>query len=81
MKFFKKYEDKIQHFIVSAILVMVISFFKGIAIGVCAALLIGLLKEFIYDYSLKLGCCDKYDVYANTIGVIFGVIILKLIGV
>jgi len=81
MNLFKRYKDKIKHFAVSAILVVAISLFKGIALGVCATLLIGLLKEFVYDYSLKLGCCDKYDIYANIIGVVFGVMVLKLIGV
>ena len=73
-------KDKIKHFIISAVLLVTITFFKGLLIGIIATLLIGLLKEFIYDYTLKLGVADKNDMYANVLGLLFGVLVLNMIG-
>ena len=74
-------KDKIKHILVSCGLVISISIFKGVIIGLVATFLIGLLKEIVFDYFLKQGTYDKYDMYANIFGITCGLIILKISGV
>ena len=69
-------QDKIKHFIGSAGMTVVFGIFVNILVAAGIALAIGIAKELVHDYLLKKGNCEWGDMYANTAGVIAGMIIL-----
>jgi hypothetical protein len=70
--------DKQLHFSVSALLLMYIAQFLPLLYATTIALLIGGAKEYIWDYKMKKGTPDWYDMFANTLGVIASQIVIVL---
>lgn len=71
----KKYRDKIEHFIVSAGLVIIGAYLKNIAFGVAIALVFGVLKE-AWDATKPNNKWDWWDIGADLCGIILGVWLL-----
>ena len=76
-------KDKQYHFIGSAILAIVFYILtQSIVVAIIIAIGIGAVKELYHDLYLNRGTPDWYDMLANSLGVIFGimlVVIFKLI--
>ena len=72
--------DKIKHIGVSALIVVVLAPFTGIAGATLISLLIGGIKELVWDKWMKRGCCDAEDLIADVAGAILGVGICAFIG-
>ena len=80
-------KDKIKHFILSFLMVVLISLplyyytqnIQVIGIGMIVSLTVGVIKEFIYDYWLGKGQLSIYDLAYNFIGVYFGAIATAII--
>ena len=72
-------QDKILHFIGSAGMTIFLGFFIKIWVAAAIALGIGILKELIHDHLLKRGNCEWGDIYADTAGVLTGVVFLLLL--
>lgn len=74
-KFFDYFKiDGCKHIIISAILVIVLKLFMSNLAAVTIVLLIGVVKEFIYDKYLGKGYCEKKDIIADIVGIIIGVL-------
>jgi VanZ family protein len=74
---FMKQKDKQQHFIGSAILAIVFYTLTQSIIGaIVISLGIGAVKELYHDFYLNRGTPDWYDMLANSLGVIFGIILV-----
>ena len=78
-----KQKDKQYHFLGSAILAIVFYTLTQSIIGaIVIAIGIGAVKELYHDLYLNRGTPDWYDMLANSLGIIFGimlVVIFKLI--
>ena len=70
--------DKLLHFLVSALILMYLAQFLPPIYATIIALLIGGAKEYIWDYKMKKGTPEWYDMFANTLGVIASLIIIGL---
>lgn len=72
-------KDKLWHIGVSIILVlMMFVFTQSILWGACITLLIGLVKEFVWDKWMNKGFFSWLDISANMIGITTAFIILLL---
>ena len=60
--------DKILHFAVGALISLGVTAVAGPVAGVCAALLIGCAKEWIWDAWMKRGDFDGLDALATVLG-------------
>ncbi|MFB9886421.1 hypothetical protein [Balneatrix alpica] len=67
-------EDKVQHFMYSFFLVVIISYFSSLLLGVLFSMLVGLAKE-IYDHYFGSGFCYK-DMWANVCGICLAMVVL-----
>lgn len=70
--------DKILHITCSGILVIITSLVVSVFYAVCFSLIIGLLKEVVWDKMLNRGTPDVRDVVANIVGIGLALIILSL---
>ena len=70
MKQFNIPHDKALHFLISALMLMYLAEFFSLMYATLIALVIGGAKEYIWDYKMKKGTSDWYDMFANTLGVI-----------
>ena len=74
-----KQKDKQYHFLGSAILAIVFYALTQSIIGaIVIAIGIGAVKELYHDLYLNRGTPDIYDMLANSIGVIFGIILVLI---
>ena len=71
--------DKILHFAVGALISLGVTAVAGAVAGVCAALLIGCAKEWIWDAWLKRGTFDGLDALATTLGGIVAAAVFTLL--
>ena len=72
-----KLEDKQYHFLGSAILAIVFYMLTQSIIGaIVISLGIGAVKELYHDFYLNRGTPDWYDMLANSLGVIFSIILV-----
>ena len=72
-----KQKDKQYHFIGSAILAIVFYVLSQSMLGaIVIAIGIGAVKELYHDLYLNKGTPDWYDMLANSLGVIFGIILV-----
>ena len=71
-----KQKDKQYHFIVGAILTIVFYILTQSILGaIVISLGIGTVKELYHGLYLNRGAPDWYDMLANSLGVIFGIIL------
>lgn len=61
--------DKLLHFLISALLTFVLNCFLPISWAVGTAIVIGVLKEVVWDKLLKKGTFELEDMFANMIGI------------
>lgn len=72
-------QDKIAHFIVGALISAAVSMLLGSVAGVCAALLIGAAKEWIWDAWLGKGQFEAADLWATVAGgLVSGIVVGEL---
>ena len=72
-------KDKQYHFVGSAILAIVFYMLTQSILGtIVMAIGVGAVKELFYDLYLNRGTPDIYDMLANSIGVIFGIILVLI---
>ena len=64
--------DKVKHFIVSAGIVIVVSFFLPIVYGVVLAVIAGIAKE-IHDSRV-----DVFDLLSDILGIIMGLAVCSI---
>ena len=66
--------DKMLHFTVSLLVtVMIFLLTSHLCLSVLITLLIGVLKELIWDGLMKKGTTDSRDMLANIVGIVVGV--------
>lgn len=68
--------DKLLHFIVSAIMVIVAQFVMPLIYAALLALLVGVVKELVYDKMLNRGKCSLADVIADIAGIVFACLLV-----
>lgn len=76
--------DKVKHFLGGALIALIVGLafsrdldvISASLVGLAAAILIGVLKEAVWDNWLKKGTDDKYDMYATALGGVFGALVL-----
>ena len=80
-KKFLKQKDKQYHLIVSAgmVLTMVLLFRVEPIASAFIVLLLGILKELVYDKYYGRGVEDIDDVYANALGVLVGIVLSYIV--
>lgn len=66
--------DDCKHIIVSVILVSILKLFIPIIAAAIVVLVIGVVKELVWDKHLGKGTCELKDLYTNIIGIIIGVL-------
>jgi len=71
-------KDKIEHFLVTMIITIIIGYLSFFIYGMIIALLFSLIKE-IYDYKIKKEEIEFFDLLADVMGILFGVFILFII--
>ena len=70
-------QDKLQHALCSMTLLLALLYITGgLLPAVSIAIGIGATKELFYDLYLNKGTPDWYDMLANSLGVIFGTILV-----
>ena len=72
-------QDKRLHMAASALWVVILAPFLGIAVGTLISVIIGGCKELIWDLWLKRGCCDAEDMIADIIGALGGALLCFLV--
>ena len=76
--------DLVQHFIGGALIAAMVALafsrdldvLTSALVGLTVAVLVGVLKEAVWDNWLKKGTDDKYDVIATALGGAFGALVL-----
>jgi len=76
--------DKTKHFLGGVVIAAVLGYIVGIwqdpvsaaLSGLAAAVLIGVLKEAVWDTWLGRGVSDKYDLFATMGGGVFGALVV-----
>lgn len=67
--------DKLLHFSFSAVIVFSIGILFGIIPGIVAGIAAGFLKE-AYDKFIKKSIWDWKDIYADSVGILYAILIL-----
>ena len=62
--------DKLTHNLINYIIVFTLSVLTNYWIGLTTAIVVSLIKEFIWDKWLKKGCFEIMDLISNTLGII-----------
>ena len=71
--------DKKQHIIASLCEVLIVGSFLGMVAGVVISLIVGALKEVVWDWMMKRGTPDWMDFAADVVGAILGALALCVI--
>jgi hypothetical protein len=71
-------QDKLRHMASSGLIVVLLAYFTGIAGATLISLLIGGIKEVVWDKWMKRGCCDPEDLIADVVGALIGAGIMTL---
>lgn len=74
-------QDKRLHMAASALWVMVLAPFLGIAAGTLISLVVGGIKELVWDLWLKRGCCDPEDMISDVVGALIGAGIMFIVSI
>lgn len=64
--------DGCKHFIVSSIIAFTLNLFFSSIISILITVLIGIMKEVIYDKFMKKGTYSNKDILMNVIGSVIG---------
>ena len=64
--------DKLLHNLINYIIVFTLGVLTKYWIGLVAALVLSLIKEFVWDKWLKKGCFEVMDLVSNGLGIIEG---------
>lgn len=64
--------DKYLHFVISLLIVFVLTAICGWIVGVSITLLIGIFKEVVVDLLIRKQKFDNYDIAADIVGTIIG---------
>lgn len=64
--------DGLLHIICSNLIVVLLNLLLPLWVAVIIAIVIGLVKEFVYDKALNNGTCDNKDLIADAIGIVIG---------
>lgn len=70
--------DGLAHVLVSLVLCAVLAAFLPWWAAVLITLVVGFIKELVWDLWLKRGTCDLKDVLCDVMGILLGVFILLL---
>jgi len=70
--------DKIEHFVATMFITVIISVFSTLTAGIIVALLFSIFKE-IYDKKIKKEDIEVTDLIADALGILFGISIIFLI--
>ena len=71
--------DKIQHTVCSMTLLLALLYMTGgLLSAISIAIGVGAAKELFYDLYLGRGTSDWYDMVANSLGVIFGIMLVLI---
>jgi glycopeptide antibiotics resistance protein len=62
--------DKLLHNLINYIIVFTLSVLTSYWIGLTTAIVVSLIKEFVWDKLLKKGCFEIMDLISNTLGII-----------
>lgn len=61
--------DKLLHNFINYIIVFTLAILVNYWVGLVTAIIVSLLKEFIWDKLLKKGCFEVVDLVANALGI------------
>ena len=64
--------DKLTHNLINYIIVFTLSVLTNYWIGLTTAIVVSLLKEFVWDKWLKKGCFEIADLISNLLGIVEG---------
>lgn len=64
--------DKLVHNLINYIIVFTLSVLTSYLIGLTTAIVVSLIKEFVWDKWLKKGCFEIMDLISNTLGIVEG---------
>lgn len=64
--------DKLVHNLINYIIVFTLSILTNYWIGLTTAIVVSLIKEFIWDKWLKKGCFEIADLISNLLGIVEG---------
>lgn len=70
--------DKIEHFVATMFITVIISVFSTLTAGIIVALLFSISKE-IYDRKMKKEDAEVNDIIADILGILFGIVIIFVI--
>ena len=62
--------DKLTHNLINYIIVFTLSLLTNYWIGLTTAIVVSLIKEFVWDKWLKKGCFEIADLISNLLGII-----------
>lgn len=62
--------DKLLHNFINYIICFTLAILVNYWVGLATAIIVSLLKEFIWDKLLKKGCFEIMDLISNTLGII-----------
>lgn len=62
--------DKLLHNFINYIIVFTLAVIVNYWVGLATALVVSLLKEFVWDKWLKKGCFEVMDLVANGLGIL-----------
>lgn len=71
-------QDGLAHILVSLILCVVFGVFLPLWIAVLITLVIGLIKELVWDLWLKKGTAEWRDIVSDAVGIVLGVVLVLL---
>lgn len=72
-------QDKVKHIASSALIVLVLAPFTGIAVGIAISVVLGGIKEIVWDKWMGKGCPDMEDMLADITGALGGGLVCYLI--
>lgn len=64
--------DKLTHNLINYIIVFTLSVLTNYWIGLTTAIVVSLIKEFVWDKWLKKGCFEIADLISNLLGIVEG---------
>lgn len=65
-------EDGLKHILASVVIVLVSQVFAPWWAAICVAIVVGLVKEFVWDRWLKKGTFEVKDLLCDVIGILIG---------
>lgn len=64
--------DKLTHNLINYCILFTLAILTNYWIGLCVALILSFLKEFVWDKWLKKGCFEIADLVSNGLGIVEG---------